>query len=479
LFAPLLPPPSATPQITSLPGDEMTTELYGDLPVSERAARPGQERRWMVRHDETVAEERNAGPLFGHESALMVGTNGTAAFALLGACEQGTQAIKEYRAQLVRVEHAALVRGWKEQVRQLSTRKEAQRLLDTLVAQCKLDPPLRPLVRRHVSRRLTEKLRALPETGKPEGGGTCADRPTLRLLCAVFDATPVESQPNAYTAYALWTCNAAAANGRWKQTHLNVGARGGVPAAACNETHVAVVCPAGAGVRVSVHRVREYGAVDEQPERVVTFAFPDEFGDEGLMSAHMSADGALAVAFGSGVVLVPATPSVPLASVRVDGDNVVVTSVSLNGEMLALGTSSGVSFGVSTRTLEALWMDCVPAVEPVVGVSTSNGRVVMQTVTGVCGRMLPFVPGSGLTYLPMPRPLCAQVCGTLLFVLDKYGGIQLLSTVMRNVSFPFRAPERHVVVSDGQYHYAALHAAPARLTCLYPDGTLRILELAK
>jgi hypothetical protein len=431
----------------------------------------------------------------------MVGTNGAAAFALAGACERGTRAMREHRAQLVRVEHAAVVRGWRAQVRTLRTRTDAQRMLDALVSQCKLDPPLRALVQHYVARRLTAKLRALPTEAPPpppngDKGTLCAQRPQLRLLCATFSASTVlrddETEEEECAKYVLWTCNAAAPGGRWKRAGFEISARGGVPAVAFNETHVALVCPAGAGVRVSVYRVGEYGVVELRPERTVCFAFPDEYGDDGLMSAHMGADGALAVAFGSGVVVVPPSSSgeeegMTLSSVRVDGaegegGGAVVTSVSLaaGDSVLALGTSLGVCFGVCTRTLEARWMDCVPAVEPVVGVGTSNGRIVMQTITGVCGRMLPFVPGSGLTFVPLPRPLCAGMCGTLLFVVDKYGGVQLLSTVVRHVSFPFRPPpEPFAVVPDAPFYYGALHAAPARVTCLYPDGTLRILELAK
>jgi len=251
-----------------------------------------------------------------------------------------------------------------------------------------------------------------------------------------------------------------------------------VPAVTFNETHVAVVCPTGAGVRVSVHRVGEFGAVEERAERTVRFAFPDDFGDgNGLLCAHMGPDGAIAVGFGSGVVLLKNAER-SLSSIRIDGP-AIVTAVGLDERgLLALGTSSGICFGVDTETLEARWMECVPAVEPVVGVRTSNGRVLMQTMTGVCGRLMPAVPAAGLMFLPMPRPLCAAVCGTMLYILDKYGPVQLLSTVMRHVAFPFKGPLQGGAPS-AQYHYAAVHAAPERVVCLYPTGLVRILELAK
>ena len=104
----------------------------------------------------------------------------------------------------------------------------------------------------------------------------------------------------------------------------------------------------------------------------------------------------------------------------------------------------------------------------------------MHTVAGVSGRFRPY-DSDALRHFEVPRPQAVCVLGTLLFVLDKYGAIYVLSTYVSGVAFPFTPPAG---VTDfggdrGATHHAGLYASPETLVAVYSNGRVRRFSIAE
>lgn len=414
--------------------------------------------------------------------ALMVGTTGTRAYALVGASARSAQLVVAHKRDcLARIEHSVVCRGWRAHIEQLRTRLEAKRLLSSIMTMCKVEPALRPLVQRHISRRLTRRLKTLPEGDDNNNISTTpltpASRAQLHVYCMEFNALPPDDEEenkkddeDDCELYALWTCNMR----KWKAACELRVSPGSIPEVAFNARRVAFV--------YQPHERRREGAVCvrvTEGKRVVcefSFAFPTTFGNAGggLLGAHLSEQDVLTVTLGGGVVVCDLSSSNGGAIDRLHAaylseGSVAVTSASATRELLVMGTATGVCFGVHWRSGRVQWVECAPFPEPVL--SYSDG--LMHTMMGVCGRMRT----GDFSYVWMPRPLDFAVCGTLLFALEKYGSVQIFSTVARNIVFPFKPPPEYAPPPTSQYRYRAVSAEPKRVTCLYPDGTVRIFVL--
>jgi hypothetical protein len=313
-------------------------------------------------------------------------------------------------------------------------------------------------------------------------------------------------------------------------------APGTVPLVAFNATHVAVVFQPPSvvssteetndGLCCRLYEARYAGKMALVDTFHFAFAAAEQCGgsQEGMMTAHLSEAGILCVAFGSGAVVfdtmrVVAHPRVvflrspahprTVTSAHVshlpdvarpahadqdrfderfvtfaeDGTPTLHTDVMGDAPQwtgtLVLGTSAGECFGAAWRTGAVVFAEMVPAREPVFAGLFSNRRVIMQTVTALSGKMMPFFT-EAMTHLPTSRPLALAVCGTLLFVLEKYGTVQVFSTTARRVLFPFDPPSKLIEFGRNwpvQHHYQGVHAGGDRVVVVYPNGLTRIMTI--
>ena len=75
------------------------------------------------------------------------------------------------------------------------------------------------------------------------------------------------------------------------------------------------------------------------------------------------------------------------------------------------------------------------------------------------------------------RPVALDSSGPLIFVLTKYGFLNIIHAEMRNVSRIFEPPREVYEVPQLQHAYKGIKAYKDRVVCVYQNGLVRNMML--
>jgi hypothetical protein len=306
-----------------------------------------------------------------------------------------------------------------------------------------------------------------------------------------------------------------------------------VPCAALNDSHIAILfLPSGGdgtwAFKVELWELPTASALKTarakpRKQDEFWFSFHESMDTESLASVHLSADGIFVVGFSCGAVVFDTTRRVPGLSYVLLGipaffqpealtDEAkgrlrrTVTCVGFHrfppaaapalageekessdgGGMVLLGTAQGETYGVDWRTGNIELATYCSALEPVFSTRYCNGRHYLHTVTGVMGWFgdVTCATATGASHVEgrrdTMRPVAHDSCGSLLFMLSKYGSIQILSTktfdVVRQIEWPKEVPRPRCL--SLQHAYPGIKAYPERLVAVSQDGRIRNILLA-
>lgn len=307
-------------------------------------------------------------------------------------------------------------------------------------------------------------------------------------------------------SFELWACNVKSKKPAWQKSKLGAFkvAPGTVPCLAFNETHLAVLHQPFDEPNERTLTVSLYGLGDKVGKKVQDtfhFEFPAEhFVEQGLMRIYLNDEGVLSVSFANGAVVIDTQRK--LETRIVSCTKRLVTCTCAHGrDTLLLGTEAGECFAVNWQTGDILFSEMTPIVEPIYSLGYSNRRVFMHAACSISGRMNPYF-NDAMTHLPTGRLTGFDTCGTLLFAMEKYGSIQVFSTVARQIMFPFTPPKEYEWASktfcvalgdkakgiDPKFHtipirppayYPSVKAEADRIVALYPNGLIRMFHISQ
>lgn len=505
---------------------------YGDLPPDVRMERREVEAVWTVGkknvHQYWLPQLENS------TRFIMVGTTSVACYAL-ELCNE-TIAV-EHKKMLSEMECESMSRNLKHGIRHLNFRPQAVDTLTNLTAISKNDVSLRPSIKA-VGKLLSKQIHSLPESltvGKavppvflaPRPGG---DFPGIEcLLLTYVEEADVQRDPEitASDTYKMWSIPTLKPSGKWSEAKVSFKVRSEtVPSTAVNKTHFVILYQPYNLVDdeilcIDVHELTDIGRLKFKHADRFYFRFPEQFSGQGILSMSLSEQSLCSIAYSVGCVVIDVLRQVerprafvlsaPLpknrrvvTTARVhhlpapegtrpelsdDWDNNITsgtTPLLKNAPTvpawcgtLVIGTTAGEAFGLCWRSGALIFVEIIPAVEPIFSCIYSNRRIILHSVMALSGKLLPYI-SEEFTYLPTSRPLGVAICGTLIFVMEKYGSIQVYSTAARSVLFPFKPPKVPFKNDDVQYAYQAIDASVStRVVALYPNGLVRVMEIKK
>lgn len=364
-----------------------------------------------------------------------------------------------------------------------------------------------------------------------------------------------------FESYSLWFCNPDRKTNHWSKTDVDgINCREGeVPYVAFNDTHLVVVChvPLVEGdeeekddtLCAKIYHLSPSGKPGPRPFRTLYFTFPAEhYTPTGVYHVHLSREGILSVGSSCGAIVIDVLGNISwarLIMLKTKDDEAygrLVTSVQVfhpqarpakmweedvwddtyirqDGTFhedladetkseetqvpawsgtLVMGTSVGECFGLSWRNGTIQFVELTPACEPILSCLYSNQRVVMHCISSISAKLMPYFH-DGITQMEMSRPRAVALLGTQLYILDKYGNIQIMSTLARNIVQPFKPPSSRPLKGEKddaeepeapkeidlgltnpcQAAYPGLHVTQTQIRSLYPNGVLDTIEIDK
>jgi len=141
---------------------------------------------------------------------------------------------------------------------------------------------------------------------------------------------------------------------------------------------------------------------------------------------------------------------------------------------IMLGTHRGECFTFCWRTGAQKGVELLPGVHPVFASHYSNGRTILHAVDSMCGKICSVGPH---TLVPLKRPLALTTCGSLIFVLSKYGEVSIFSSFARQFCRPFNPPPQGAGSSLLQHRYDGIWAGPRSVVVIYSSGMIRRISL--
>ena len=237
------------------------------------------------------------------------------------------------------------------------------------------------------------------------------------------------------------------------------------------------------------------------------FDIPLDFGTRGLFNAALGEEGELSVAVASGVVFFPKPSPTPQAGEKVPLERkhfvlvqekkavegaspaaaaaaaavamiTTLTILSANHH-LAIGTENGECHIIDYTNDTVIMRMVTAAVEPIFSVHLStHGKCVMHTVMNLSGSINPY--NANPDVLELRRPVAVAGCGSLLFVLTKYGFVNVINCNARNVYRIFEPPKSTFEVPSLQHAYkGGIYAGTDYFVCVLHNGVVRRTELFK
>jgi len=465
----------------------LLTVQYGDLPVNKQGSRKFEEAIWT--NGKQLLQQTLIPPLFiskeeqEKNSFLVCCTNGTFCFGFTGE----KKLVDDYLKMQQGMELFSYKQELGHRLFHMETQGDAQEFLVLLQVLLKREPTYETILKDFMSK-VEKKLPTLPE-GKETYNQKVhvTDRvfPVIKTLEHTILTAPEERKPqDKYDTFTLYFCNTSKEKKIWKAAPLEPFkvAEGSVPCVAANETHLAILYqpydePDPSVIRVSLYRLND--APSKAPCETFHFQFPKEhFRDEGLLRLNINNEGVVVVSFANGAIIFgqkDQKEEARVVRIVICSSRLVTASMVHSTDTIILGTDAGECFGVKWDTGDVLFSEMTPIIEPIYSLAYSNKRVVMHTASALSGKMTPYL-SEHMTHLPNARITGFDICGTLLFAVEKYGGIQVFSTLARSVLFPFKQPKEETQHESGftLSHYQSIKATNDKITVLYPNGLIRI-----
>jgi len=514
---------------------------YGDMSDTEGKARPFYERIFSTDKHRTVRKQSEPFPLEEGKKMMVIGTNRHGAYAIQSSVESAV-CIDGYHQVMGQYERNSLVRSLKHDLKHVCVAKDAKRKWEYIVALMSNDPSLKELLMPFINafKKKADKLPAVPSDEREYNGGTYLEtRPGGKLPIVQCMTTQFKSSNNNMIigeTYSLWFCDPKKKNHQWSLTklpHIEC-AVGEIPQVAFNDEYLVTILKY---EKTNLFCARVYscssnGKPLSTPEHIYHFEFPEEhFTLNGIYQVHLSAKNILSVACSKGAIVFDILNEIELPRIIVleSEEDRLVTSVQIyhpmgrtrlekgadtwdstnineDGEFiqdkdedppawsgtLVLGTSVGECLGMSWRNGKICFIELTPACEPIYSSIYSNQRILMHCVGSLSGKLLPYFH-EGITQMEMARPRAVAMLGTQVYVLDKYGSIQIFSTLARNILSPFKPPRTKVYneeTEEDEYKpidigltlpcqaaYPGLYVEQTRIRTLYPNGVLDTIEI--
>jgi hypothetical protein len=444
------------------------TVQYGDLRPEQRGSRRFEEILWTTQkkaldrcaifppHFRLPKEKKTTTPtdtpsteIVPKKSFLMCGTNGTFCFAL--ECKETIA--QAYMDALQTLEAHSFDQELGHRFVHMKTQGDAKEFVNYLTMLRKRELAHETLIRSYLEK-VEAKMasQTLPEGKETYGKEMYATErvfpvvTTLEHTLMEYDKERLPKEES-YDEFTLYYCNTSklSKSPGWTKakmapfrTTLDT-----VPCLAFNETHLAVLSQPfderdASVVTVSLYRLNDHPAQHACDQ--FYFQFPKEhFTEQGLLNMSINAEGIITVAFANGVVAIDSKKELQ-PRIFIAGNHVVISSIAHKRETVFLGTQSGECLGVDWNTGDVVSTEVSPVIEPIYSLHYSNKRTFMHTACAVSGRMNPYQT-DGLTHLPTGRLTGMDVCGSLIFAVEKYGAIQVMSSSARGMVFPFKAPK--------------------------------------
>jgi hypothetical protein len=510
--------------------DDLTEALkqeldYGDLPKELWSTRFDQEQWWVAPktvQNQFIVQTLRAGLPYPAR-ALIAGTNGTYAFALVcmddqefkpppphregddeSAYERCKKLYDSYATAntlfnykynfLSRFECRAFQAALKHRIRELSTRGEATKLLHEHVDLAKVDVFLSPAISA-AGPLLSKALKVLPAGEKTQKTKRIDSHTAGKSYASVKGYTyksdahsaALNGEMEKYNIFI--TNNTTKKKSAWHFSNLTISCKKtAVPSLIFNKTHLCVFYQSGTHIVAELYRV--VNCAKTIKEATHTFQFPDEFarGAGGMFNAVMSDEGVVCVTFATGAVCfdMTASSSSPenYAILLTDSeDHYRKTSITCAAftkarpDCVLFGTTRGEVYGVNYKTGNLYFAEHVRAIEPILSVKMYGKLLFMHTVTEIAITE----PGEETSFMDcreLGRPVAFDVCGGLVFVLSKYGTIHVFSVFVRNFMRTFERPAGETHAPHLQYAYQGVVAEADKVTVVYPSGNVRVLLLS-
>lgn len=481
--------------------DKQLVRFFGDLKSkSERKVRRYQEQIWST-NKESIAHHC-IGPLAASEEEmeafLIVGINSEAAYALKATNAAAADAIKAYKEAHKAQENYALSRYLSHAAKSVASKKQAKTKLDWVRSLMRQDESFKAVLSHH-ERVFKKLINTLPDTPAKDARIMVEDRPgneppAISTTDAAFVSSPsVEKKKENCATFELWQTSGGLHRKAWVSrgdSHsFSIKAGFGVPLVTIGEELVVVlIAQSEAIIEACVFRINTRGTWSKNAQHCLSFTLdPKVFGTCGqLFSAHLHRDNHMYVcAIGKGAILFNAnsphksTPvHVTMTAKDLKNDRVISAVSTAGKDLVFLATMTGECFGIDYTSGEVKVTEVTPAAEPIFSVTYSNLRTIMHTISAVCGTFNPY-DYDGLRQIETPRPRDVQVCGSLLFTLDKYGSIYIFSTLSSGITFPFKAPKETPIGIEYPclVAYQGLFVSPTVVAAVYANGVVQRFEI--
>lgn len=465
---------------------------YGDLPVQKQGSRRFEEAIWTngkAMLDQSYVNPPNFAKEEDH-SLLVCGTNGTFCFAFQGA----KKVVAGYLNTAKGMELFSLKQELGHRLFHMETQGDAQEFLLLLQVLLKREPSYEDVLKSFMSK-VEAKLKTLPEGNEQYNQKVHVTERVFPVI-KTLEHTTCESavsrleKEQKCDTFALYFCNTNSSKEKdrvWKRSNLEPFkvSEGSVPCVAASETHLVILYqpydePDPSVVRISLYRLNSAPA--KTPCETFHFQFPvDHFQEQGLLRINTNDQGVIVVSFANGLVVFgPKQENQPRAvRIVLCTPRLVTAALVHSTDTVVMGTDAGECFGVKWTTGDVLFSEMAPVIEPIYSLAYSNRRVVMHTASALSGKLSPYT-SEHLTHLPSARITGFDICGTLMFAVEKYGGIQIFSTFARSILFPFKQPKLDIHHESGlsPAYYPSVKATNDKITVLYPNGLIRIFSIS-
>lgn len=461
----------------------------GDLPIEKREIRFAQEKCWKT--EKQTLQDFYIDPPMDADNMVAIGVTERAAYML----HSPNKSLKPYYQALLQLERASVDMLWKWRLNHLvKTKEHAKQLRSYVLSIMQNDPLLKPVAEKYVLE-AEALMESLPEVSEEKLDFKPSDRPGGEPVITYVPKSEIKSVNKVDVAaqhqkdlFYILSCSVKDAKQKW-QAISNIGAipvkEDTVPCVALSEQGNWMVIVAQVSDEVfelfCYEITSELGRVGKKPQKHLSFSFESITGFQhggGRLSATISNDGNYCVSCSNCTYL--ANEAAIIVANR------EVTYATYMGDNVMIGTNLGECYFVTScpqgEESPKLVLDTerTPAFEPIYSITHSNYRLLMQTSLGFSANLLPYHMKE-FHYFPCGRLLAHSVCGTLIFVLEKYGYVQVYSTLVRQTIHPFKPPTTSTpwFRKDGlcPVAYQGIHAGCERVAILYPSGLVRVLRI--
>ena len=433
---------------------EICDTVYFDLSDTLRAGRREEEKIWKEKHSLL-----NHTYLKGPSGDFMVlGTSGIACYALEGPN------IDSYKEHLIGEERGAILSSINFRIETLHNEEDGTRLMDSIIKISKIDDSLAPTMK-SVGKKISDKIREL-RAAKGEKAFDIADRPKIedpKVEQFVPSNNPLDEN---LISYNLWCITPAIEGDIWRKTKLAIKCvTNSIPAFSFSSTHLALLCQTGENSYcASVFRLTDIGRPAGKP----SWTQSGIVNAEGMI--HVNDDGKVVVSVVGGVLFYDGTETKVL---QLAGRQITCCSWS-HKMRLILGTQLGEAVIIHLEKMNVHNVLCTPAQEPVKSIFHSGYRILVRTSMELTCVL--EIEGA-IIHLSSYCAHDVAICGQLIFVLEKYGSLQIYDAQERGVIYVLSPPKGQTIGSVVPFGSRRIDVSHDRVLIVYPSGLTRIVQI--